>query len=346
MRKGRFKMRFSVVVPVYNVATVVGRCMKSILSQTFHDYEIIIVDDGSTDGSGEIVDRYAKNNDNIRVIHKPNDGPYMARVDGINAAHGEYLIFVDSDDFLVPFALASLDQLVRDSPEIDMVIYRHQVVECDNNGFIKSHKDGIKLFDEGYINKNEIIKECASDDNFYNIWLKCVKNKHDLNFAVYHHLNMAEDLALTCQFVKYFSTYYYDDNVLYNYVVNPDSLTHKVNMTHLMSAADARTELLKLLNSVGKINEYKDKIINDYVKNLTWYISEMDDEQLLSNEFTDTIKYVKKSPIWLFTLENVGSANKANQIFISLIKANKYKQIRLIGRFGRRLKNHGKLYKV
>lgn len=338
-------MKFSVIVPVYNVANVVDRCIKSILSQTLKDYEIIIVDDGSTDGSDKIIDHYAENNENIHVIHKTNDGLYMARVDGINVAHGDYLVFVDSDDSLVPTALWSLNQIILRSSDIDMIIYRHQIIECDDNGSISSHKDGIKLFDDGYIDKSVIINKCATDDNFNNIWLKCVKVKSDFNFFTYHHLNMAEDLALTCQFVKCCSKFYYTNEILYNYVVNPSSLTHTVNIAHLVSAADSRAELLKLLEASGNINKYKSVVINDYIKNVAWYISELNTAQLLSANIVNTMDYIEKSPIWRFTLDNIDSCNKVNRFFVDLIQSQKYKEVKLLGRLGRRLRNHGKLYK-
>lgn len=98
----------SVILPVYNVAAYLERCMDSILSQSFKDYEIVLVDDGSTDASGQICDGYAEKYPNIRVIHKLNGGLASARNAGLELAEGEYVWWVDSDDWIEPGALEQL----------------------------------------------------------------------------------------------------------------------------------------------------------------------------------------------------------------------------------------------
>ena len=91
---------FSVIVPVYNVEPYLKRCLDSILCQTFSDFELILVDDGSTDRSGEICDAYAEQNERIRVIHQENKGLSAARNTGLDHAQGTFVYFVDSDDYL------------------------------------------------------------------------------------------------------------------------------------------------------------------------------------------------------------------------------------------------------
>lgn len=92
----------SVIVPVYNLEKEIGRCMDSILHQTYENIEILVVDDGSTDKSGEILDEYKKMHANIRVIHKENEGVTSARLCGVKEARGEWIGFVDGDDFVEP----------------------------------------------------------------------------------------------------------------------------------------------------------------------------------------------------------------------------------------------------
>ncbi len=94
--------KLSFVVPIYNVEQQLTRCLDSILTQTYRDFEIIAVDDGSTDKSGEILDRYAEKHSEIRPFHKENGGLSDARNYGLDRAEGEYVSFVDSDDFLSP----------------------------------------------------------------------------------------------------------------------------------------------------------------------------------------------------------------------------------------------------
>ena len=102
----------SVIVPVYNVEKYLARCVDSVLAQTFRELEIILVDDGSTDRSGAICDDYEKKDDRIRVIHKPNGGLSDARNAGIDVAEGQFLCFVDSDDFIDPEMLETLYRLL------------------------------------------------------------------------------------------------------------------------------------------------------------------------------------------------------------------------------------------
>ena len=94
-------MFFSIVVPVYNVEKYLKECIDSILSQTFTDFELILVDDGSKDESPLICDEYAQKDERIKVIHKPNGGQAEARNVGTETAAGQYIIYIDSDDFII-----------------------------------------------------------------------------------------------------------------------------------------------------------------------------------------------------------------------------------------------------
>lgn len=103
----------SVVVPVYNVADYLPACLDSILSQDYDALEVILIDDGSTDASGAICDDYAARDSRVRVIHQKNGGAAAAKNAGLRAAGGEYLSFVDSDDYLEPGAYAYMTDLLR-----------------------------------------------------------------------------------------------------------------------------------------------------------------------------------------------------------------------------------------
>ncbi len=123
----------SVIVPVYNVREYLEKCLASLLVQTFPDYEIILVDDGSTDGSAELCDTYAKTDERIRVFHKQNGGLSDARNYGILRANGEYVFFIDSDDWIDKDTLQKLYQIARD--------YHADIAECSYRNI---YADGIK----------------------------------------------------------------------------------------------------------------------------------------------------------------------------------------------------------
>ena len=116
--------RFSAVVPVYNVAPYLDRCVQSLLNQDYEAYEIILVDDGSTDGSEDICDAYAGQNENIRVFHdKYSKGPSSARNIGIKEARGEYILFVDADDCASVNMCSTLEHRLSRDKQVDMISF-------------------------------------------------------------------------------------------------------------------------------------------------------------------------------------------------------------------------------
>lgn len=92
-------MKFSIIIPCYKVEQYLHQCVDSVLAQTYEDYEVILVDDGSPDNSPAICDEYGKKTDKVKVIHKPNGGLSDARNTGLDMARGEFVLFLDSDDW-------------------------------------------------------------------------------------------------------------------------------------------------------------------------------------------------------------------------------------------------------
>ena len=116
-------MKLSIIVPVYGVEQTLTRCVNSIVGQSFGDFELILVDDGSPDGCPQMCDDFAKQDNRIRVIHKTNGGLSDARNTGIDIAKGDYITFADSDDFIAPDTYLPLMQQLAKRPEIDILEY-------------------------------------------------------------------------------------------------------------------------------------------------------------------------------------------------------------------------------
>ena len=110
----------SIIIPVYNVAPYIGKCLNSLLSQTFQNFEVFMVDDGSTDDSGKICNQYATRDPRFKVIHKPNGGVSSARNAGLDVCRGKYIAFVDPDDSLAPDTYENIYYLEA-HPEVDLV---------------------------------------------------------------------------------------------------------------------------------------------------------------------------------------------------------------------------------
>ena len=115
---------FSIIIPVYNVAPYLRECLDSVLAQTFTDWEAICVDDGSTDGSGAILDEYAAKDNRFRVFHQKNAGVSVARNNGLMLASGEWIWFVDSDDSIREGSLALIKHALDNNKDVDVVKIR------------------------------------------------------------------------------------------------------------------------------------------------------------------------------------------------------------------------------
>ncbi len=165
-------MVFSVVVPVYNVELYLKECVDSILSQTFTDFELILVDDGSKDESPAICDTYAEADSRVKVIHKENGGQSSARNLGVAHATGTYVIFLDSDDFIGD---RNFFQDIHDTVEedTDIVLYRYCKYYNDHMDFC-----GISLANLHAESKIELLRSLVARDAFFcSCWSKCTKLK-------------------------------------------------------------------------------------------------------------------------------------------------------------------------
>lgn len=147
-------MQFTVIVPIYKVEEYLERCIDSILNQTFTDYELLLVDDGSPDRCPQICDDYAKKDDRIRVIHKPNGGLVSARNAGILAARGDFITYVDGDDWIKPQLLQFVhDRIAESSEPVDMVIFSAEKIYSDHT---ESMSNMVK---PGWYNRDRLEKE-------------------------------------------------------------------------------------------------------------------------------------------------------------------------------------------
>ena len=112
---------FSIIIPAYNIANYINKCLDSILAQTFEDFEVIIIDDGSIDNTPKLINNYLSLSQKIIVIHKINEGVSIARNTGINLAKGKYYLFLDGDDFVEPYYLKELYEIVTEH-NVDTII--------------------------------------------------------------------------------------------------------------------------------------------------------------------------------------------------------------------------------
>lgn len=202
----------SIIIPVYNVATYLDRCVRSVLSQSYCNVELILIDDGSTDGSSLLCDVWATRDSRIVVIHKENGGVSSARNIGLEIFKGDYLTFVDPDDFLAPDTYAPNMDFLMKHPEVDILQYPYCNFVNDNQ-IIDYHMPSSVLL---VGSKQIFINWWSGSPLEYVIWNKIYKRYlwDGVRFNVGH---ISEDTCLVPKFVNKAKFVFISDSGLYYY---------------------------------------------------------------------------------------------------------------------------------
>ena len=218
---------FSIVVPVYNVEQFLDKCVRSILEQTYTKFELILVDDGSTDSSGQMCDQYEEEDCRITVIHKKNGGLVSARKAGVSVAKGDYAVCVDSDDWIDKKHLQELARIVHDySP--DIICFGHYEVSEGKKNFIVPFRKG--LYEKSDL-ENEVYPQLIRTEIATafppTIWAKAYKMDlyRSEQLLVDDRIKIGEDAACTIPCMLRANTIYIIDKALYYYRRNNVSMT-------------------------------------------------------------------------------------------------------------------------
>lgn len=241
-------MKFSVIIPVYNVEKYLEECVHSVLSQDFQNYEIILVNDGSTDNSGKICDEYVQKYSQIKVIHKENGGLSDARNFGIREAKGDYLIFLDSDDFWQGRnILSEISSIIETQNQPDIIFYGitqffNGQTDIQLNDFISFSKAQLTYDfqkDFGYLVENFIYKATGCD--------KIIKRDIIVNHQLFFPKGkLHEDVAWCYDIVPYINTYSIYPQCFYCYRKEREgSITHKISEKSVMDIIDMTYERAK-----------------------------------------------------------------------------------------------------
>ena len=215
---------FSIIVPVYNSEKYLEVCIESIINQTYEEFELILVNDGSTDESPYICDKYNSSDDRIRVIHKKNGGVSSARNVGIDESKGQYLIFVDSDDYIEKNLLKEMN-IALNKYEIESIVhtinlqknnYKKDQKKSENRYII--HNDEIASYMPEFIKKRYINSPCNK------LYSKSLIEKNNIRFN--EKISIGEDALFNYYYFENLKEYIVIDEVLYYYRDNNSSLTN------------------------------------------------------------------------------------------------------------------------
>ncbi|MCM1162251.1 MAG: glycosyltransferase [Roseburia sp.] len=297
----------SVIVPVYRVERYIARCIESILSQSYKNMEVILVDDGSDDESGNICDRYAKEDSRIVVIHQENQGVSSARNAGLDVAKGKYIQFVDADDMLMEGAI---EVLVKAMTEVDLVLCGHIVARCDT----PTQEDEKLLMkpalDPGVALQSRFSKRIRHSEYgiitgweypFDKLFKKSIIDEHHLRFT--YGLCHGEDSEFVLAYVRHISKYNVVSQCLYKYYINnfsagtvSSATRFRENMYELTKATFEKVKAFMEEQEMfyGDMREgFEHSYINEIVKLVYRYfredcpMSEQEKKEKLSNILND-----------------------------------------------------------
>ena len=270
MKAGEFRMKdtlFSILVPVYNVERYISACIESVLNQSYQNFELILVDDGSTDESGKVCDSYSISDERISVIHQKNGGLISARRVAISHAKGDYCIFLDSDDSLKENALIILSAYIQQY-QADCIIYGMDRVS--NGKVIKKYVPEIN--DNLLVTDKEVLYSMVFTKSDYNaIWRKAVKTCvfQGLDYSEYYHLSHGEDLLQSIEIYKYSKHVLFVKDSLYNYTVNPNSITQSIDINNYKIDFTIREKVVEFIESENVLSEEeKDKFYSFCISKL------------------------------------------------------------------------------
>lgn len=263
------KMKISIVVPVYNVDKYLDRCIKSLINQDIEDYEIILIDDGSKDNSGQMCDEYQDRNSKIRVFHKENEGLGLTRNYGINQATGEYILFVDSDDYIAQECLKVLYSYVT-ANSCDVCFFERAFYK---DGTVNFHQD---VYPEKVDHKNLAIMclgEPLKKDVFEigPAWKALYKRSFLKNNEIFFESErdiLSEDYVFSAKLCLANPRICFFSKTIYFYCDNGASLTNSYNPQRPLRAVNLYNRMMEICmaNNLGDEAEYR--AYNNYLINM------------------------------------------------------------------------------
>ncbi|MFB2020523.1 glycosyltransferase family 2 protein [Pseudoflavonifractor sp. P01025] len=248
---------FSVIIPVYQCERTINACVESVLTQGEESLEIVLVDDGATDQSSAICDSYHDRFPAlVTVLHKRNEGPLAARLDGIQASTGQYVMFLDSDDRYLPGIFRRLRTVIQ-TTQADMVLFNHTRVLSDGTKNNNRPAYGNRQMFEGTA-LSRLLEDAVTGSSLNALWQKCARREllqGAETFRQYGRLIIGEDKLLSLQIIGNSNKAVYIADALYEYHISRDSLSHSLGLRHYQDMATVLSEIRALSCKLG-VNNY------------------------------------------------------------------------------------------
>lgn len=243
-------MKYSLILPVYNVADYLERCLDSIIETSFDDYEIILVDDGSLDTSPTICETYARQYHQVSCYHIQNQGVAHARFFGLQQAKGEYIWFIDPDDYLIGDPLKELVISLAVTPDVLMFNYQ-------DYHFQKKRFEQVKSPYYGYLDREmfqQRFVELFASNMLYTVWNKLYRRDFLLNHQLsFPDLPFGEDTRFNFEVYRRLDSMVIVDGSYYTYIIGrPNSAANLYRPERLQAKLEEHDQLLALLAEFGQ----------------------------------------------------------------------------------------------
>lgn len=238
-------IELSIIIPVYNAAKYINECLNSIINQKGIEFEVLLIDDGSTDESPQICDNYARSNTRIKVYHKSNGGVSSARNLGIENSCGKWITFIDSDDWISSLYIQSIKHLLN--IDTDLIIYNY--ISFISEG---KQEQGRFILKEGMHNDLNLLLnmaiqlEIASLSTCTSIYKKEIIDKYHIRFNT--NMSTCEDFMFNLEYYPHIKSYNTLKQSYYYYRQNNESATHKRKLSHAKDYQLIFDKLIKIIH--------------------------------------------------------------------------------------------------
>lgn len=258
-------VEFSIIIPVYNAQQTLQRCLDSILAQSFDNYEVLLMDDGSNDESYHTCQNYQDRDKRFKAYHQENKGPSAARNFCLNIALGKWICFIDSDDFISNDYLEQLHKVAEEEDPDGIFVGYRQVDKCGN-------EIAIKLPTSNTVGKYEQLLELSNQDMFGYTWIKSFKRECIGKKRFREDLNLFEDEVFACAVLASCEKVSILRQPIYNYVVgNCNALTQQVHHDYCQKCEQVFVAWKQLLENYEKCDEVLQDKANMFVTRCRYY---------------------------------------------------------------------------
>lgn len=288
---------FSVIIPCYNVENYIARTINSVLEQTFNDFEIILVNDGSVDNTGKILDEYLKKDTRIKVIHQKNRGVSEARNTGIREAKGEYIYFLDGDDYVSTSYFEDMSKIILKN-NLEIIISPYYI-EKNNKKFLLISNIKEKYYNRDFILKNLFTRKICKAAIGTSLIKKEIIVKNNIFFN--EKLSYSEDYHFIIRIFFKAKNFYYTNKPYFTYVQREGSaINSKLNLKRL----DTLKALIDLENNLNIENKnLKNYFYLFYAINFIGNINVLSKQKDLKKESRNL--YLKELNLYMKRLNNL-----------------------------------------